>query len=158
MEVGRAHDDAYVVAKAEFGGDLWFEWAEDVDGAFEVGEFVAVNGGEGDEFVMVDDVGDVAVVGEPVKGDRFVRGGELTGKAEVEVIFWFEEFVGLAVDVGVLVFDVEDVGDGIFAGVCWCSAGEPDPAEEFSDAISCDFDRAVGDMVDVACSARVHPA
>ena len=50
-----------------------------------------------------------------MQGDRVIRRGKLSGQAQVEVIFWLQKLERFGVDVRTLVFDEQDVGNGIFA-------------------------------------------
>ena len=59
--------------------------------------------------------------------DGVVRGGKASGQTQIDVILGFEELIGLLVDFRQLILDIQNVRDGVFAGVARRAPGQTDP-------------------------------
>src|SRR6516162_5067238 len=92
-----------------------------------------------------------------MKIDGIVRGGELARQTQVEVVLRFEKLIGRAVDVWELVFDIEDVRDRVFAGLCRGPARQANPLEELADSVALDAEDPSGNVMNVRRAARIHP-
>jgi hypothetical protein len=123
------------------------EGAEDRVGRLKVGKFRAVDPDQPEQSLVVADVADVAVVGHPMDGNRIVRGGKLSGQAQADVINRFQKFERPPVGFGLVLFEMENVRDGIFARNGRRTASEANPLDEFFGRIALDVDQSAGDFL-----------
>ncbi len=100
---------------------------------------------------------DVANVGDPEQADRIVRGGELAGEAQVEIVLAPQELVRLVIDVGELVLDQEHVGDVVLAREGRDARGQPDPLDQLGQGVALQAGEARHHLLDVGCSPRIQP-
>ena len=99
LHVGRAADHRRVRRQGPAPGATSFLTGPRISMApDQIGQLVALDAGHLQQLVVIDDVGGIAVVGDPVEQDRIEGGGEASGEAQVDVVLGIEEFVGLLVE------------------------------------------------------------
>ena len=155
--VGCPGDDLHAGGESERRGGFRRERAKNVQRPPQVGQFLALDAGEGQQARVPINVEDVAVVSQPVQVDRVVGRRELPGQAQVDVILRLEELVGLAVDFRPFMADEQDVGDGILARLGGDAARAPQPGDQPPQAVTLELEQAADDLLDVGRAARVHP-
>ncbi len=157
VEVRRAQDHLGRGGDAQLLGRGRLHRPQDVHRRLQLGQLLPLDPGQAQEQRVVVDAVDVPVVRDPVEGDGVVGGGEAAGEAQVQVVLGLQEFVGLPVDVGLRVLQVEDVGDGVLARAGGDAPGASDPVPELVHPVALQGDGPAGDAPHVGRAPGVHP-
>ena len=114
-DIRRAANDFGVLIEPELDGGSRRQRPDDVDGACEIGKLFPRQGRLREQLLVVLDVVDVAIVGDPVERNRIGRREELPGELQVQVVLRLEERLRLAVDLRPFVTQPVDVGQRLLA-------------------------------------------
>ncbi len=99
----------------------------------------------------------MADIGEQEGKDRAQRARTTPGQAQGQVIHRLQEFIRLAVDLGQLVLDEEDMPEGIDARMGGRKPGAPHPLDELAQGVALDGWKAARDGLIIGCAAGIQP-
>ncbi len=83
---------------------LRLERAKHIHGALQIGQLLALDPRQFQQAIAVDDLRDVAIVGDPVQDNGIIRCRKLARQAQIEVVLGLKKLVSGSIDFGTLVF------------------------------------------------------
>ena len=126
-------------------------------GRQQVRELRAIDARDGEQRRVVVDVAEIAVVGEPVQGDRVERRRGDTGELEVQPVLRLQVLPGRARRFGLVLLQPQDVRDRVLARARRRATGEADPTSQLARVVSLHAHCAADALAHRVRAARIHP-
>ena len=98
MQVGCAGYHGDIRVEAQILRHVIFNRPQDIDCTLQIRKFFTADPKHLQQSVVVIDPCKVAVIGNPVKGDRIKGCAKPTGKPQVDIIFGLQEFISFVIN------------------------------------------------------------
>jgi len=99
----------------------------------------------------------VPVIRNPVAGNGVHRCRYSAGQSKVDIIFWFQKFIRLAVDVGNFLLDKRNMAGRVLSRQWWGPAGQSNPARQLKRVVTGHLERATHTFPDIRSPPGIHP-